>query len=75
MTTHVLNVIMQQRRDTANNWEAKNPVLEDGQTGYETNTGFSKLVDGVTPWHLLPYAGVPIISDERIDALFADIGK
>ena len=75
MTTHVLNVIMQQRRDTADNWGTKNPVLEDGQTGYETNTGFSKLGDGVTPWRLLPYTGVPIISGETIDALFADIQK
>lgn len=73
MTTCVLNVIMRQRRDTADNWKAKNPVLEDGQIGYETNTGFSKIGDGVTAWRLLPYTSVPMISDEIIDALFADI--
>lgn len=75
MTTRVLNVIMRQRRDTAENWRVKNPVLEDGQIGYEINTGFSKIGDGVTTWRLLPYASVPMISDEIIDALFADIQR
>jgi Major tropism determinant N-terminal domain len=45
----------QLRRDTANRWEEVNPVLALAEPGYETNTGFMKVGDGVTPWKQLPY--------------------
>lgn len=43
------------RRDTAIGWSAANPVLEDGQEGYETDTRKRKVGDGVTAWGALPY--------------------
>lgn len=67
------NVVMQQRRDTAEAWRTANPVLAAGQIGIEKDTTFMKIGDGTTPWRLLPYASVPMISVEEIDALFADI--
>jgi Major tropism determinant N-terminal domain len=45
----------QLRRDTALRWEEVNPVLALAEPGYETNTGFMKIGDGVTPWNQLPY--------------------
>lgn len=48
-------VIIQERRDTAANWTAANPVLHEGEKGYETDTLKEKLGDGVTVWTLLPY--------------------
>jgi hypothetical protein len=45
----------QLRRDTALRWEEVNPVLALAEPGYEMNTGFMKIGDGVTPWNRLPY--------------------
>ena len=43
------------RRDTAANWTAANPVLGDGEQGYEKDTGKMKIGNGVTAWNALPY--------------------
>lgn len=54
------------RRDTAANWTASNPILLEGQFGYETDTYTDsgsiryykfKLGDGVTAWNSLDYLG------------------
>ena len=44
------------RRDTAANWNTSNPILAQGETGFETNTRAMKLGDGVTRWKDLKYA-------------------
>jgi hypothetical protein len=45
------------RRDTAANWASSlvNPVLGDGEMGYEKDTGKMKVGDGVRRWNQLPY--------------------
>ena len=49
---------MQQRRDTAAQWAAKNPVLLDGELGVVTdNPNSYKIGDGVTAWNDLPLRG------------------
>ena len=50
------------RRDTAANWTAANPVLADGEEGYEKVTGKRKVGDGTTAWNSLPYdtANAPV---------------
>lgn len=53
------SAILRHRRDTAANWTANDPVLEDGQQGFETDTLKSKLGDGVTAWTALSYASSP----------------
>lgn len=75
MNEKVIQVIMRQRRDTAANWRKENPVLAAGQIGVESDTTFVKIGDGVTEWRLLPYTSVPMIPDEIIDALFAELNK
>lgn len=52
MTT---TIRMQQIRETAANWTAKNPVLLAGEIAVETDTLKVKVGDGVTPWNTLPY--------------------
>lgn len=47
--------IIQIRRDTAANWTSANPILAQGEFGYETNTGKLKVGDGVTEWISLLY--------------------
>ena len=50
---------MWQRRDTLENWEAKNPVLADGEIGFERDLPTTyvkmKVGDGSTPWTSLAY--------------------
>lgn len=45
-----------QRRDLSANWVAANPVLHQGELGWESDTRQAKLGDGVTPWLDLSYA-------------------
>jgi hypothetical protein len=54
----------QLRRDTALRWLEVNPVLALAEPGYETNTGYMKIGDGITPWDRLPY----FVSGEQRDA-------
>lgn len=55
MAQKTLNVKMQVRRDTADNWESKNPILAAGEVGYDTTNKFTKIGDGSTAWNYLPY--------------------
>lgn len=44
-----------QRRDSASNWTAANPVLQEGEVGWETNTRKAKLGNGTDAWADLDY--------------------
>lgn len=46
----------QWRRGTAAQWTAANPVLADGEPGFERDTKRVKVGNGVDAWSLLPYA-------------------
>lgn len=46
---------IQFRRGTAAEWFAVNPVLDDGEPGFETDTGKLKIGDGVSTWNGLSY--------------------
>lgn len=46
---------IQIRRDTASRWAASNPVLLQGEQGYETDTFKMKIGNGVDPYNDLPY--------------------
>lgn len=46
---------MIQRRGTAAEWTAANPVLAAGEIGFETDTSKFKFGDGSTAWSSLPY--------------------
>lgn len=47
---------LQQRRDTAANWTANNPILAQGELGLETDTAKWKMGDGTSGWNTLTYA-------------------
>lgn len=49
---------IQLRRDSAAAWTLANPVLADGEIGWERDTRQFKVGDGVTTWNLLPYGGL-----------------
>jgi len=44
------------RRDTSANWLESNPILAQGETGFETDSRAMKLGDGTTRWKDLKYA-------------------
>lgn len=46
--------IIQIRRDTQANWLSVNPVLAQGEFGWEIDTNVLKIGDGVTPYNSLP---------------------
>ena len=56
MSTTV-KVQIQQRVDTASNWQSSNPTLLAGELGHESDTKKYKLGDGSTAWTSLDYAG------------------
>ena len=53
-----MSVKIQFRRDTATNWTSANPVLSQGEFGYETNTMKYKIGDGTTAWNSLAYSNL-----------------
>ena len=42
---------------TATQFTTENPILQDGEIGYEKDTHLLKVGDGTTKWNELPYAG------------------
>lgn len=46
---------MQQRRGTAAQWTAANPILASGEIGFETDTNQFKMGDGTSTWTALSY--------------------
>lgn len=43
------------RRGTAADWTSANPILGNGEPGFETDTGRLKIGDNVTAWNALSY--------------------
>ena len=56
MANTTLDVKIQIRNDTKNNWTTQNPVLLKGEMGVETDTRKFKFGDGVSTWTELDYA-------------------
>lgn len=44
---------IQIRRDTAANWASVNPILAQGEMGYDLTSGVLKIGDGATAWNSL----------------------
>lgn len=51
----VLKTIFQLKRGTQARWAEVNPVLNQGEPGFEYDTNKLKIGDGITPWLKLPY--------------------
>jgi hypothetical protein len=47
--------IQQQKRGTADRWSSLDPILADGEIGYETDTVKFKIGDGINRWSSLSY--------------------
>lgn len=49
--------VLKLRNDHAEHWRIKNPVLQEGEPGYERDTGLLKFGNGFDKWNDLPYYG------------------
>jgi hypothetical protein len=56
-TKQPLVVRIQIRRDSSANWFQDNPILGNGEPGYDWDLGKLKIGDGAQPWNALPYQG------------------
>lgn len=68
---------IQLRHDTATNWATANPVLLEGEAGYETDTNKMKIGDGTTNYNSLPYLASGLF-DNKVDldaSNLSDTGK
>lgn len=73
------------RVDTSSGWQNKNPILEKGELGIESDTNYIKVGDGETTWNSLSYISSPsadnklgkddIAKQAIADALGNDISK
>jgi len=48
---------IQLRRDTKARWTQYNPILLEGEEGYELDSDQYKIGDGIHAWNDLPYRG------------------
>lgn len=55
---------IQLRRDTSARWAEINPILLEGEVGFETDTKLRKIGDGVHRWNELEYLKVENILQE-----------
>lgn len=49
------------RRDTKARWTQYNPILLEGEEGYELDSDQYKIGDGIHAWNDLPYRGDPCL--------------
>ena len=62
---------IQLRRDTIADWTTANPILAEGEYGYETDTGYARIGDGVTSFLSLPARHPFLKADEdKLDAIY-----
>ena len=50
-----MSVKIQVKRSTASSWTSVNPILDAGEIGFETDTGYFKIGNGSTAWNSLSY--------------------
>lgn len=64
------NTRIQVRRGTSSEWASANPVLGEGEPGYDLTNKILKVGDGTSTWSDLPEAG---ISQEDLDQAIANL--
>lgn len=67
MARETINIRLQSRVDTKENWANSNPnpVLLNQEIGYEKDTGSYKIGNGTDNWNALPYASVGLSQAEK----------
>ena len=74
----VVKHIYQFKRGTAQRLIEVNPILRQGEPGFEYDTGKLKIGDGFTPWLALPYINDVNVSGQEemvVVASYSDLPK
>jgi hypothetical protein len=62
------------RHGTTNEWNVYNPILEEGEPGFDITAKRFKMGDGVNPWANLPYTAVdPAQLTAMVDSVSAGV--
>lgn len=56
MPNNIIRTTIKFKRGIASRWTEANPVLAEGEPGFESDTGKLKIGNGITTWEDLPYA-------------------
>lgn len=68
------NTLIQVRRGTTAQWSGQNPVLSQGEWGYNTDLGRFKIGDNLTPWNDLCWASIRPTSNDIVGSDGIGIG-
>jgi len=60
-------VTLELKRGTAAEWISRNPILAQGELGFESDTGKLKIGDGITAWISLAYVSALTTADGSIN--------
>lgn len=79
----IIKTTFKLKRGTAAKWLENNPILAEGEPGFELDTNKLKIGDGITSWRNLPYiVDVDLeefkyspITFEKIKTLFQEENK
>jgi len=64
---------VQIRRGTASEWSSANPILAEGELGYETDTSLIKVGNGTSNWNSLSY--IEIAGSPSLEKISFDTGS
>lgn len=67
MAEIIYKTIFQIKRGSSAEWESVNPILKEGEPGYDTTTKQLKIGDGVSTWKDLPFQGEATLQIDFID--------
>lgn len=67
--------VFKYRRGLAADWTTENPILDDGQAGFETDTLKQKVGDGTTAWDDLAYIVADVADGDYGDITVTDAGQ
>lgn len=67
--------IIQFKRGSSARWAELNPILQDGEPGYDTDKGRLKIGDGVTPWNDLLFQDEKAVVSRVNKFSFPSFGK
>lgn len=64
MSQQIINTVFKFKRANAALWTERNPVLQQGEPGFEIDTGKLKIGNGSTRWNDLEYVGGDVANDQ-----------
>lgn len=66
MAEIIINTVFKLKRGYSQDWISQNPVLAEGEPGYELDTCKLKIGNGITDWNHLNYVpGFTFVDDEN----------